>query len=92
MPRNCFLRGHYCAWCQRRHCCDGRLSIRVETGRRDSTSAYASEADRSLGSATDAVTSMVSRFQEKGFTEKDMACLLGAHSVGKPTAAFSSHD
>ncbi|WCJ26191.1 Peroxidase superfamily protein [Euphorbia peplus] len=61
----------------------GGISWTVKLGRRDSTSASLSLADANLPAFTDPLSSLISRFEGKGLTERDMVALSGAHTLGK---------
>ncbi|XP_027910111.1 lignin-forming anionic peroxidase-like [Vigna unguiculata] len=61
----------------------GGPSWTVNLGRRDSTTASKSEATGDLPLFTDDLDTLISRFQKKGLTARDMVTLSGAHTIGQ---------
>ncbi|XP_023760542.2 lignin-forming anionic peroxidase [Lactuca sativa] len=61
----------------------GGPSWSVGLGRRDSTAAYPSQADSDLPRADQDLQSLISDFQVKGLSERDMVALSGAHTIGQ---------
>ncbi|QCD88757.1 peroxidase [Vigna unguiculata] len=61
----------------------GGPSWTVNLGRRDSTTASKSEATSDLPLFTDDLDTLISRFQKKGLTARDMVTLSGAHTIGQ---------
>ncbi|KAK7341322.1 hypothetical protein VNO80_24248 [Phaseolus coccineus] len=61
----------------------GGPSWTVKVGRRDSTTASKSEATTDLPRFTDDVEILISRFDKKGLTARDMVTLSGAHTIGQ---------
>ncbi|QCD88754.1 peroxidase [Vigna unguiculata] len=61
----------------------GGPSWTVKLGRRDSTTASKSEATSDLPRFTDDVDILISRFEKKGLTARDMVTLSGAHTIGQ---------
>ncbi|KAL5984634.1 hypothetical protein ACLOJK_041254 [Asimina triloba] len=55
----------------------------VKLGRRDSTSASLSEAQRDLPRFTDSLQTLISNFGNKGLSARDMVALSGAHTIGQ---------
>ncbi|XP_065858919.1 lignin-forming anionic peroxidase-like [Euphorbia lathyris] len=61
----------------------GGPSWTMKLGRRDSTSASLSLANANLPGFNDPLSSLISRFEGKGLTERDMVALSGAHTIGQ---------
>ncbi|XP_057456668.1 lignin-forming anionic peroxidase-like [Lotus japonicus] len=61
----------------------GGPSWTVKLGRRDSTTASRSLANTELPSFTDDLQTLISRFDNKGLTARDMVTLSGAHTIGQ---------
>ncbi|KAJ9147872.1 hypothetical protein P3X46_029988 [Hevea brasiliensis] len=61
----------------------GGPSWRVKLGRRDSTSASRSLANANLPSFTDSLESLISLFDRKGLSARDMVVLSGSHTIGQ---------
>ncbi|XP_047169125.1 lignin-forming anionic peroxidase-like [Vigna umbellata] len=61
----------------------GGPSWTVKLGRRDSTTASKSEATSDLPLFTDDLDILISRFEKKGLTAKDMVTLSGSHTIGQ---------
>ncbi|QCD88752.1 peroxidase [Vigna unguiculata] len=61
----------------------GGPSWTVNLGRSDSTTASKSEATGDLPLFTDDLDTLISRFQKKGLTARDMVTLSGAHTIGQ---------
>lgn len=61
----------------------GGSSWVVQLGRRDSQTASKSAADKDLVSPTSNISTLISKFENVGLTEKDMVTLSGAHTIGK---------
>ncbi|KAH9328251.1 hypothetical protein KI387_000359, partial [Taxus chinensis] len=66
----------------------GGRFFNVKTGRRDSTSSFGSLAESNLPSPFEDIQTMISKFKGKGFTERAMVSLLGAHTIGKAHCRF----
>lgn len=61
----------------------GGPSWTVKLGRRDSTTASKSLASSDLPLFTDDLDTLISRFNSKGLTARDMVTLSGAHTIGQ---------
>ncbi|EEF51117.1 Lignin-forming anionic peroxidase precursor, putative [Ricinus communis] len=61
----------------------GGPSWTVKLGRRDSTSASQRLADANLPGFTDSLESLISLFERKGLSARDMVALSGAHTIGQ---------
>ncbi|KAM3228603.1 hypothetical protein ACQJBY_059936 [Aegilops geniculata] len=61
----------------------GGASYTVPLGRRDSTSASLSEANRDLPPPTSDLADLVGNFSRKGLSVTDMVALSGAHTIGQ---------
>ncbi|XP_020215169.1 lignin-forming anionic peroxidase [Cajanus cajan] len=61
----------------------GGPSWTVKLGRRDSTTASKSLATSDLPLFTDDLDTLISRFDKKGLTARDMVTLSGAHTIGQ---------
>ncbi|KAL4317930.1 hypothetical protein GQ457_18G006780 [Hibiscus cannabinus] len=61
----------------------GGPSWTVQLGRRDSTTASFSSANTDLASPLMNLDELISLFSKKGFTEKEMIALSGAHTTGQ---------
>ncbi|XP_073226037.1 lignin-forming anionic peroxidase-like isoform X1 [Cicer arietinum] len=61
----------------------GGPSWTVKLGRRDSTTASKSSANTDLPLFTDDLQTLISRFNNKGLTARDMVTLSGAHTIGQ---------
>ncbi|OAY56555.1 lignin-forming anionic peroxidase [Manihot esculenta] len=61
----------------------GGPSWTVKLGRRDSTSASRAEANRNLPGFSDSLESLISSFEGKGLSERDLVALSGSHTIGQ---------
>ncbi|CAK7357603.1 unnamed protein product, partial [Dovyalis caffra] len=61
----------------------GGPSWTVRLGRRDSTTASPSLADRDLPRTTAALGDLIDLFSRKGLSERDMVALSGSHTLGQ---------
>ncbi|KHN00767.1 Lignin-forming anionic peroxidase [Glycine soja] len=61
----------------------GGPSWTVKLGRRDSTTASKSSATSDLPRFTDDLDTLISKFNNKGLTARDMVTLSGAHTIGQ---------
>ena len=61
----------------------GGPSYAVKLGRRDSTTASRSLANAELPAFFESLESLISRFQNKGLTARDMVALSGSHTLGQ---------
>ncbi|KAF2313243.1 hypothetical protein GH714_009955 [Hevea brasiliensis] len=61
----------------------GGPSWTVKLGRRDSTSASRNLANANLPSFTDSLESLISLFDSKGLSARDMVALSGSHTIGQ---------
>lgn len=59
----------------------------VQLGRRDSQTASKAAADNDLASPTSNISTLISKFENVGLTEKDLVTLSGAHTIGKARCA-----
>eukprot|EP00261_Vitis_vinifera_P013864 XP_002285723.1 PREDICTED: cationic peroxidase 1 [Vitis vinifera] len=55
----------------------------LQLGRRDSTTASLSTANSDLPGPASDLSTLISRFSNKGFTTKEMVALSGTHTIGK---------
>ncbi|CAH9147648.1 unnamed protein product [Cuscuta epithymum] len=68
----------------------GGVFYEVETGRKDGKVSNQSVADEILPDVNDDINVLKSRFMTKGFDEKDLVVLSGAHSIGTTACFFIS--
>ncbi|KAJ6909151.1 lignin-forming anionic peroxidase-like [Populus alba x Populus x berolinensis] len=61
----------------------GGPSYAVKLGRRDSTTASRTLANAELPAFFESLESLISRFQKKGLTARDMVALSGSHTLGQ---------
>ncbi|GMY18040.1 lignin-forming anionic peroxidase-like [Fagus crenata] len=61
----------------------GGPSWKVKLGRRDSTTASLSLAERDLPRFTESLDKLISRFNKKGLSARDMVALSGSHTLGQ---------
>nr|TKR99851.1 hypothetical protein D5086_0000188550 [Populus alba] len=61
----------------------GGPSYAVKLGRRDSTTASRTLANAELPAFFESLESLISRFQNKGLTARDMVALSGSHTLGQ---------
>ncbi|GLJ14577.1 hypothetical protein SUGI_0235990 [Cryptomeria japonica] len=61
----------------------GGPSWKVQLGRRDSLTANLSGANRDLPSPTSSLNTLISAFNAKGLSTRDMIALSGAHTIGQ---------
>jgi peroxidase len=61
----------------------GGPSYAVKLGRRDSTTASRTLANSELPAFFESLESLISRFQKKGLTARDMVALSGSHTLGQ---------
>ncbi|KAJ7965565.1 Peroxidase [Quillaja saponaria] len=61
----------------------GGPSWTVKLGRRDSTTASRSLAERDLPRFSDSLPTLISGFENKGFSVKEMVALSGSHTIGQ---------
>jgi len=61
----------------------GGPSYAVKLGRRDSTTASRTLANAELPAFSESLESLISRFQKKGLTARDMVALSGSHTLGQ---------
>ncbi|KAF7811403.1 lignin-forming anionic peroxidase-like [Senna tora] len=61
----------------------GGPSWTVKLGRRDSTAAYKDIANNDLPSFRDSLEVLISRFNTKGLSPRDMVALSGSHTIGQ---------
>ncbi|XP_062170281.1 lignin-forming anionic peroxidase-like [Alnus glutinosa] len=61
----------------------GGPSWTVKLGRRDSTTASLTLAERELPTAADSLDKLISNFAGKGLTARDMVALSGSHTLGQ---------
>ncbi|XP_020584787.1 peroxidase P7-like [Phalaenopsis equestris] len=70
----------------------GGPSWPVELGRRDSTTASQNEANSNLPSPDSSLSKLISIFQSKNMSPRDMTALSGAHTIGQARCAtFRTH-
>ncbi|KAB5539067.1 hypothetical protein DKX38_016600 [Salix brachista] len=69
--------------CLRECLCVGGPSWAVKLGRRDSTTASRDLANTDLPAFTDSLDTLISGFQKKGLTARDMVALSGSHTLGQ---------
>ncbi|XP_021730743.1 peroxidase A2-like [Chenopodium quinoa] len=60
----------------------------ILTGRRDSQASYYDEANQQIPRPDSNITEMLDLFSQKGFNEKEIVSLLGAHNIGKIGCEF----
>ncbi|KAL4586487.1 hypothetical protein LXL04_011123 [Taraxacum kok-saghyz] len=65
----------------------GGPSWSVGLGRRDSTAAFPDQANSDLPRGDQDLQSLISDFEAKGLTERDMVALSGAHTIGQSRCA-----
>ncbi|RZR72062.1 hypothetical protein BHM03_00010220, partial [Ensete ventricosum] len=64
----------------------------VQLGRRDSTTASQSSANRNLPSPGSSLSQLIQSFSSKGLSARDMTALSGAHTIGQARCTtFRSH-
>lgn len=60
----------------------------LKTGRKDSVLAFKERAERELPSPHASLSEILSSFYSKGFNEREVVCLSGAHSIGVTHCTF----
>ncbi|XP_058109017.1 cationic peroxidase 1-like [Magnolia sinica] len=65
----------------------GGPSWTVQLGRRDSTTASLSAANRDIPGAASSLSDLISAFSKKGLNAKEMVTLSGAHTIGQASCA-----
>lgn len=60
----------------------------ILTGRRDSQASYFHEANQQIPRPDSNITETLNLFSQKGFNEKEIVSLLGAHNIGKIGCEF----